>query len=121
MNPEDQCISLELAKKLKELSIEQDSLFCWFRCGGDVYELDYNTHDDIQKFPHEYISAFTTQELWALIPVDCFFHLTKNEGKTSLYFQPNQGTDNSYCFTDDNLANNIANMIVAYPREAENI
>ena len=68
MKLKDQVCSLESAKRLKELGIEQDSIFCYFHCSDDSFELDYNTWKKTEIFPHEYISAFTVAELGEFLP-----------------------------------------------------
>lgn len=62
MKIEDQVCSLELAKRLKELGVKQDSLFCW--------------HDDtiLEYLPSDIrnekvcIAAFTVAELGEMLP-----------------------------------------------------
>lgn len=69
MTLEQQCCSLELAKRLKELNVKQESLF-WWRNGGESkaiiqdhklytgYELSENNN-----IMFEWYSAFTVAEL----------------------------------------------------------
>ena len=54
MDLSKQVISLELAQKLKDLGVKQESLFCWKPDGG--WHLS-------QKFGQHSISAFTVAEL----------------------------------------------------------
>lgn len=64
MSLEMQVCSLELAIKLNELGIKQESLFYWHK---DVtWRLDYWTEMLIQQ--HENYSAFTVGELMELLP-----------------------------------------------------
>lgn len=78
MNLEDQCVSLELAKKLKELGIEQNSIFNWEYYDEQCYAVKYFPYsilpDNVNKF--QLYSAFTSDELFDLLPawID-----TKNE------------------------------------------
>lgn len=37
MKLEDQCVSLEIAKKLKEVGVKQESLFCWWFASNKKY------------------------------------------------------------------------------------
>jgi hypothetical protein len=67
MNLSDHVCSLELATRLKELGVKQESMFSWFHCSDGSYELDYGL-DGIPPLPDEYISAFTVSELDLLIP-----------------------------------------------------
>lgn len=70
MNIENQCISLEIAKRLKELGVKQDSLFYYLNIDGEgIYYIYY---DDYLPEDYEYegdpISAFTASELLELLP-----------------------------------------------------
>jgi len=66
MNLQDQVTSLEISKRLKELGVEQESLFWWV--GGKVVpsgRIDYhieNNADYAKKWLEQY-SAFTVAEL----------------------------------------------------------
>jgi len=74
MELEKQVCSLELAKKLKELGVKQESVFWWFRGGDNNYKL-YHT-----KTPNRYTqktlsfncAAFTVAELGEMWPVGCY-------------------------------------------------
>lgn len=91
MKLENQVVSLELAKKLKELGVKQDSLFYWGRNGeelfartgiddttfgfttlnaegpaGDPYWFDISELDD-----EDWFSAFTVAELGEMLPAAC--------------------------------------------------
>jgi len=63
MRLEDQCVSLEYAKKLKELGIKQNSLFYW--CNTVNGEYIFFRNENSWK---DEISAFTISELLALLP-----------------------------------------------------
>lgn len=62
MNLSDQCVSLDLAKRLKELGVKRPSLFCW------------TTDYDLEFLPSEIrnenvcIAAYTVGELLDLLP-----------------------------------------------------
>ena len=71
MKLEDQCVSLEMAKKLKELGVNKISLFYWNIChdceneypeGSVQWELVYGENHG------ENISAFTVAELGEILP-----------------------------------------------------
>ena len=70
MNLEDQVCSLELAKKLKELSVKQKSYFSW------VNDKDYSWQVWNPTFASEYetdsttewLAAFTVSELGEMLP-----------------------------------------------------
>ena len=77
MQLENQVCSLELAKKLKKLKVEQASLFYWLRPIGDsgkpngeyfINWKDSNDFCDDDSHDHKSISAFTVAELGELIP-----------------------------------------------------
>lgn len=80
MKLEEQVVSLELAKKLKELGVKQDGLFQWFRqFPGDDYLLhyiDYNHHEmDLKIFKEHFpdsCSAFTVAELGEMLPTGIY-------------------------------------------------
>jgi hypothetical protein len=75
MKLEDQVVSLELAKKLKELGVKQESLFWWNEFdlkdwekeqGVEPWSLDYQTHN----IPaYQSFSAYTVAELGEMLPV----------------------------------------------------
>ncbi len=77
MNLENQVCSLELAKKLKELGVKQESLFYWFKTfmSEDDYMLHviHHYHLEVDRkiffnhFPDNY-SAFTVAELGNMLP-----------------------------------------------------
>lgn len=66
MKLDDQCVSLELAKKLKELGIKKESLFYWqFFPGHDFIIHD---KDKARNYTTETIPAFTSAELGEILP-----------------------------------------------------
>jgi len=65
-----QVCSLELARRLKELGVKQESLFWWQVCADGTTELQYQKTTTNYGIPvQEYYSAFTVTELGALLPV----------------------------------------------------
>lgn len=70
MNLEQQVCSLELAKKLKELGVKQESLFTWSREEPTVpYRLVYGVAQPWQTADEEHAySAFTVAELGEMLP-----------------------------------------------------
>lgn len=108
MKLEQQIISLELAKKLKELGIKQESLFYWsnYATGGKQnYELV--PEEDINpSFMEDYTSALTVAEL---------FELTGKQ--TYLWKHPKDYVAEHFLtkdkqFTDVNSANALAKMLI---------
>ena len=71
MKIEDQVVSLELAREMKELGAEQDSIFWWvkhFKSGTNrnIWSLFYSR--DENDLVNKYISAFTVAELGEMLP-----------------------------------------------------
>ena len=69
MNIEDQVCSLELSKRLRELNIEQDSIFYWIKSNNP--KSDYHiavTSGYCKNLHNEKISAFTVAELGVMLP-----------------------------------------------------
>jgi hypothetical protein len=132
--PECISVSLEYAKKLKQIGVEQESIFYWYEIPYliqfnkdssqekiietqfEISGLDYSKYRTILN---QY-SAFTAQELLDLSK-DCFFNLGQDKVKLSLYFQPEEGTDNTYTFTEGNLADLFAQMLIAKFNEQKDI
>lgn len=78
MKLEDQVVSLELAKRMKELGFEQESYFRWANINAkdgvvwDLYvhpSIDNRPHPDLWKFG---ISAYTVAELGEMLPCNAF-------------------------------------------------
>jgi hypothetical protein len=65
MNLESQVVSLDLAKRLKELKVEKNSLYYWQRClmCNDDWSLSEGKASD-----YEQCSAFTVAELGEMLP-----------------------------------------------------
>ena len=95
MKLEDQVVSIELAKEMKELGAGQDSLWCWAKCiPGDEYELTLTWDLDLRQGTY---AAHTVAELGEMLPgriqsIDnswCYVHTTKlentNEGLIAYY------------------------------------
>lgn len=73
MKLEDQVVSLELAKKLKELGVKQESLFWWHECqrpeDGHVWSYIENYYRiDTDRAFEEVVAAFTVAELGEMLP-----------------------------------------------------
>jgi hypothetical protein len=70
MKLENQVVSLELSKRLKELGFEQESLFAWTELNGDwfIYYIDRDGGFSIPKSSEEkFISAYTVAELGEML------------------------------------------------------
>ena len=122
-------VSEHLAWRLKKASIPQESLFYYVRSkttklrdkpmAGIIYR-DFIGPDLLEQCD-DYCSAYTAGEL--AVFVKGWFDLHKKNEKYpnewNLYFQPERGTDNSYNFTDNRLAEVLGSMLVAQFLEGE--
>ena len=91
MKLEQQVCSLELAKRLKELGVNQDSLYIWTTRTepATLWSFDrYEEHfgDDIGSGYDEF-SAFTVAELGEMLPKDLYIPYKGNSGKKRKYPQ----------------------------------
>lgn len=66
MTLEQQVVSLELAKKLKELGVKQESLYYWNYSGGEAEREIWRIGSG--KAPISGVAAFTVAELDELLP-----------------------------------------------------
>jgi len=64
MKLEQQVVSLELAKRMKELGFEQSSLFYWDDGDGREDQLNYSPDVPLR----ELVSAYTVAELGEMLP-----------------------------------------------------
>ena len=112
MKLEQQVVSLELAKKLKELGFEQESLFYWHLETNTVVYLGTILGKDSVAF---YISAYTVAELGKMLPQGFF---TAKGKKWRSWFSD---TDNAFEWKDsdqydpidmDNEADARAKMLI---------
>jgi hypothetical protein len=71
MKLEQQVCSLELARKVKELGVQQDSLFYW--SGDDEAGFVPDLYGERFRYPGaEHYSAFTVAELGILLPTKAY-------------------------------------------------
>jgi hypothetical protein len=70
MKLEEQVVSLELAKKLKELGVEQNSYFVWEYYNDSCYAVKFIPFALVKPLPGgcEQYSAFTVAELGEMLP-----------------------------------------------------
>lgn len=74
MQLEDQVCSLALAKRLKELRVKQESLFCYQPIkdsSPSVWPRNFNLHDFAHSSEDERIAAFTVSEMIEILPDEC--------------------------------------------------
>ena len=131
MKLEDQVCSLELAKRLKELGVKQDSLFWykrWIPEKGSTYfmpEWKLSLYSKSTVNEYEYISAFTVAELGEMLPT-----ILKNDDRLQLgwakiindnskirwkicYCNPSLPYEEREYFEDKNEANVRAIMVIS--------
>lgn len=107
MNIEEQVINLDLAKRLKELGVKQDSLFYWEYIDENAYGVKffpYCTPINNSVFIH--YSAFTVAELGQLLP--CYHYETIISLRFIGFHCPHFGIS----FKDDTEANCRAKMLI---------
>lgn len=99
MTLQDQCVSLDLAKQLKELGFKQESLFWWFESND---KKDTLLCFDA-KLPNEYsydfkksCSAYTVAELGEILPQISCLSWRESIGNES-------GISNRWICREDNL------------------
>jgi|SRR5579872_1445008 hypothetical protein len=139
MDLNDKVINLLLAQQLKELGIEQKSLFYWEYLNEKAYGLKYMIHTvcprDKEGFKH--FSAFTSDELIDLLPsfvdtkkgepynifcLEVHKRSAKNIQYCVKYICDTQGVDRYGAFAkvtftnrniyDENLSNALAKMLI---------
>lgn len=126
---ENQVCSLELAKKLKSLNVEQESLFywvhpsAWWGSGSEsclfpanhVFASSNLTAKDVG------ISAPTSSELGEMLPEEMvdehedfpyFLTCQKTPNGWAVSYEGDRGTLGDISFEDENLANSLASMLI---------
>ncbi len=117
MQLSDQVCSLDLAKRLKELGVKQESLFSWVAYENppfgickesdvpiDYWDVYYNRTND-KCPPDYYISAFTCSELGEMLSgnINIFKH---DSGRWRVLDNDND------MFSDEKLSNAMAKMLI---------
>ena len=72
----DHVVSIDVAQQLKNLGVEQDSLFHWERLKSGEYYLQQD--EFVGAFAEEWFSAFTVSELGILLPEWSSSHRDEN-------------------------------------------
>ena len=104
MELSQQVVSLELAKRLKELGVKQESLFYYSQNGlvGGTYDVIISSSI--------ICSAFTVAELGELLPYNCYTRKSKtNKGCFEAHIIEKGGDE---VFIDENEANARAKMLI---------
>lgn len=135
MKLEDQVVSLELAKQLKQLDVKQDSL--WYHAEfkdesyldvvgaiqpDSIFQLIQRGYFEFVQFENEEIySAFTVAELGKILPgtLECYQITKRGEECDGIYIQTGREkdgnwicTDNDYYAKDKLEANARAKMLI---------
>ena len=117
MNLEKQVVSLELAKKMKELGFKQESLWWWRKLFNDSYKIQ-SDHDLIKDIG-VYFSAYTVAELGEMLPSQ--YHSWKSIldeeglGKGCLcvrFSEPEFDSSDEHWISADTEANARAKMLI---------
>lgn len=106
-----QCVSLELAKRLKKLNVPQNSIFWWNEGDGIEDRIEYIP--EMKDFStKELVSAFTSSELGEMLPWDIV--IARNINKEWLItFQADRLPENkSITFISENLTDAVAKMLI---------
>lgn len=110
MKLEQQCVSLELAKKLKELGVKQESLFYWAYVKNLKSWEIFSIHEDVSRDKND-IPTFTVAELFEKIAkADMNWQVWKNLETNQWHFT-NYG-NTIPCKRNENLADCCAEMLV---------
>ncbi len=105
MRLEDQVVSLELAKKLKELGVKQGSLFKWDDL-GHRWSLEYDIRGYIGRY-----SAFTVAELGEMLPNVYYSSKVYSSDRKDMNYEC-AGHESGDIFTADTEANARAKMLI---------
>jgi len=115
MRLEDQVCSLELAKKLKELGVKQDSLFYWLKEEEPYIWFNPPNFSHPMNTVHWNYSAFTVAELLDIIPPLSTLQLLKglNIHKGIIFVLRLETLDIDYTqYSDFSAANACAKMLI---------
>ena len=107
MKLSDQVVSLEIAKRLCELGVKQDSLFLWYGENGK-YGISY-TRGKKLKDSITY-SAFTCSELGNMLPL--WWDIGKRDEKDYICRFYSKNTDRTDSAFDENQATALAKMLI---------
>jgi hypothetical protein len=120
MKLEDQVVSLELAKRLKELGVKQESYAYWIE-GEATYSTGRTENIIILSLEFQLgidtqYSAFTVAELGAMLP----FTIKMNEWKSISFVRPKTFyLDNMIGYTDHGYSPSISYNFYLYDDEEE--
>ena len=126
MNLEQQVVSLELAIKLKEAGIKEESLFAYYGNAGTwhdaVVSMDMYTTVDEEFKEHKLLPAYTSCELAELLPsalerTATWLTITRQwkKGSWKIAYVPDDGEPNATHYGPieaDTLADAMAKMLL---------
>jgi hypothetical protein len=87
MNLEDQVVSLDLSRRLKELRVYADCLFSWARQDGrGQWQLElYPSYAEHRRIGRDYYKAYTVSELSEMLPA--YIDTKKDEPFNNYYLK----------------------------------
>jgi hypothetical protein len=113
MKIEEQCCSLELAKRLKELGVKQESIFCWQPITGDKSKL-FPRKFDLNEFRNpsedDRVAAFTVAELGLMLPY--WFDSAKRQANDWVCRVMEINTEKNHYSFSEKEANARAKMLI---------
>ena len=117
MKLENQVVSLELAREMKELGFKQKSLFWWQDCEEGTIELRYDKTDTNYGIPVQaHYSAYTVAELGEMFERDFKIHSGKTVNCKELYYcsfmESENGGNKINWFGADTEADARAKMLI---------
>lgn len=121
MNLKDQVVSLELAKKLKELGFKHDSHFKWTYHANLAKKGEWGLDLYIARLLYNEYHAFTASEVLEMLPATIktwgILTITKLQGYSvgegyEIVYKQTDGTPMSIHCLDIHLANAAAKMLI---------
>jgi hypothetical protein len=119
---EQQVVSLELARRLHELEVKQESLFYWrdrnyIENKEEGYELIYSpgTFNECSVTIYDYYSAFTASELLKMLPSsinDWICRIESNNGLWEIKYCDHHGEKLFWICNHTNIINALAKMLI---------
>lgn len=132
MNLKDQVVSIELAKKLKDLGVKQDSFFYYIPTvmGYEITTyIDLVDHDDSKNYylamlminvPEKVFSAFTVAELGELLPKELPSKDKCHAYELNCKWELHYSDDKMWHITYKSFDNDIAMDFIIYDKSEAN-
>jgi hypothetical protein len=109
MRLKDQCVSYDLAKRLKELGIKQESYFIWAK-NNLIPRLSIMQLDKHELFEPHICAAFTIAELGEMLPL--WWDSGKREGKDYMCRVYEKTTDKTHHAFAETEADSRAKLLI---------